>query len=100
MERRVWPHVGSDTVGQPERAVCTAWRLPGATDVKPTKKHTHVDLGFAHYRYAIFVLHRFASREWDAEVREYDSLWRRKEIVCDESHSFDGGVHSKVVAHG
>ena len=61
---------------------------------------THVDFGFAHYRYAIFVIYWFTSHEWDAEVRENGALRWRKEIVCDEFHSLDGGVRSgEVVPH-
>jgi hypothetical protein len=70
----------------------------GPAPAQPTNA-THVDFGFADYRYAIFVLHWFTSREWDAEVRENRALWRRKEIVGDESDSLDGGVCSEVVAH-
>ena len=60
---------------------------------------THVDFGFAHYWYAIFVLHWFTSHEWDAEVRENGAFWRRKKIVCDEFYCLDRGVRGKVVAH-
>ena len=71
--------------------------LPRASQSKPNT--THVDFGFAYYRYAIFVLYWFTSHEWDTEVRENGALRWRKEIVCDEFHSLDGGVRSDVVAH-
>jgi hypothetical protein len=79
---------------------CIRWDYGGADGpVTISTNTTHVDFGFAHYRYAIFVLHWLTSREWDAEVRENGALRRRKEIVCDESYSLDGGVRSKMVAH-
>lgn len=60
---------------------------------------THVDFSFAYDRYAIFLLHRFASCERDAEVGEHSALRREMEIVCDESHSPNRGVLHDVMAH-
>ena len=90
----------SDNVDNVVRtAVRTARRLPRARAYSQPTNTTHVDFGFAHYRDAIFVLHRFTSRERDAEVCENGALRRRKEIVCDKSHSLDRGVRGKMVAH-
>jgi hypothetical protein len=60
---------------------------------------THVDFGFAYDGHAIFALHRFASCQWDSEMRKHGTLRRRKEIICDKSNSFDGGVSGNVMAH-
>ena len=77
----------------------TGFDFLGARAYSQPTNTTHVDFGFAHYRYAIFVLHWFTSCEWDAEVREDRALWRREEIVGDESDGLDGCVCCKVVAH-
>ena len=69
----------------------------GGSQSKPNT--TYVDFGFTHYRYAIFVIYWLTSHEWDAEVRENGALRWRKEIVCDEFHSLDGGVRGEVMAH-
>ena len=77
--------------------------IHGTTSVRTARllstNTTHVNFGFAHYRYAIFVFHWLTSREWNAEVRENGALRWRKEVVCDESHSLDDGVRRKMVAH-
>ena len=85
------------------RACRSEAEIHGTTSVRTARllstNTTHVNFGFAHYRYAIFVFHWLTSREWNAEVRENGALRRRKEVVCDESHSLDDGVRRKMVAH-
>jgi hypothetical protein len=91
-------HVSLDTLGQKRRCeFLTSDTILASIEVLGGT--THVDFGFAYDGHAIFVLHRFASCEWDAEMREHYTLRRRKEIIRDKSNGFDGGVSGNVMAN-